>query len=520
MYTYFQYFMKKRFIGSLLLVNLVIFSSVFAAGVTTTKLSNASTTTSQTDTKKTPIKGLVILNDYFAHDENKIYTLNDTKTGWDILPAADYDTFRVMLGWFAQDKNDIFYWDTILEPVDKTSFVVISGTHGYASDDVHIFGPQGVIEWADPETFKLYTGRYSADAGNVYYMGKKIDADSATFHVLNNGLYAVDAEKVFYDGKVLKGVPVAGFFVKWERAFAADGHVFFEWRVEKWEPLSDDDVEPLSTEGSIVDEADTLLTSYTTLFQKLFSEQSFLAPYKTFLSLEWPLLSFFWLVIVSIFSALFVFFAARNDEPVSWIKTVIKTLIALLVWGGIYWWVSHWLSLLVSGIVAGIVGMIAFLSLCNVGGRLKTLFVAILSCIAFGFFVSVALIILRAIGSTPHTILDIMARDTFQLWFIFGSVGLFIGTWLLRTQLKLSVISAVLSGIVSTLLSLLVLAFIYWLWPLSLTLGTIAFTLLFGSFTWILSFRWSTTLLLMSIRVLRVTILMWIIVYLAVFLIV
>lgn len=109
MYTYFQYFMKKRFIGSLLLVNLVIFSSVFAAGVTTTKLSNASTTTSQTDTKKTPIKGLVILNDYFAHDENKIYTLNDTKTGWDILPAADYDTFRVMLGWFAQDKNDIFY---------------------------------------------------------------------------------------------------------------------------------------------------------------------------------------------------------------------------------------------------------------------------------------------------------------------------------------------------------------------------------------------------------------------------
>lgn len=45
-------------------------------------------------------------------------------------------------------------------------------------------------------------------------MGKKIDADSATFQVLNNGLYAVDAEKVFHDGKELKGIPVAGFFVK------------------------------------------------------------------------------------------------------------------------------------------------------------------------------------------------------------------------------------------------------------------------------------------------------------------
>ncbi len=45
-------------------------------------------------------------------------------------------------------------------------------------------------------------------------MGKKIEADSATFHVLNNGLYAVDAEKVFYDGKILEGIPVTGFFVK------------------------------------------------------------------------------------------------------------------------------------------------------------------------------------------------------------------------------------------------------------------------------------------------------------------
>ncbi len=45
-------------------------------------------------------------------------------------------------------------------------------------------------------------------------MGKKMDADSATFRVLNNGLYAVDSEKVFYDGQELKGIPVAGFFVK------------------------------------------------------------------------------------------------------------------------------------------------------------------------------------------------------------------------------------------------------------------------------------------------------------------
>ncbi len=138
--------MKKHLIGSLVLVGLMAFSGVFAAGVTTTKLSNSSVVTSQTDTKKVSIKGLVILNDYFAHDEKTIYVINDTKTGWDMLSAADYDTFRVMLGRFAQDKNVIFYLDTPLDSVDKKSFVVISGTHGYASDDAHVFGPQGVIE--------------------------------------------------------------------------------------------------------------------------------------------------------------------------------------------------------------------------------------------------------------------------------------------------------------------------------------------------------------------------------------
>lgn len=65
--------------------------------------------------------------------------------------------------------------------------------------------------------------------------------------------------------------------------------------------------------------------------QKLFSENGILTPYKTFLTLEWPFLTFLFLVFIGIFSALFVFFAERNDETASWMKTFFKTLIALLV---------------------------------------------------------------------------------------------------------------------------------------------------------------------------------------------
>lgn len=112
----------------------------------------------------------MILNDYFARDEKNVYGLNNERNGWAIIDTADRETFKVMLGKFAQDKNAIFYLRDRLENVDRKSFVVISGTHGYASDDNTVYGPQGTIEGADPETFKLYTGKYGADAGHVYYM--------------------------------------------------------------------------------------------------------------------------------------------------------------------------------------------------------------------------------------------------------------------------------------------------------------------------------------------------------------
>ncbi len=52
----------------------------------------------------------------------------------------------MILGRFAQDKNHIFYLREVLEKAEKKSFVVISGTHGYASDDNAVYGPQGNIE--------------------------------------------------------------------------------------------------------------------------------------------------------------------------------------------------------------------------------------------------------------------------------------------------------------------------------------------------------------------------------------
>ncbi len=68
-----------------------------------------------------------------------MYSINTARNKWLVIDTVDRGTFQVILGRFAQDKNSIFYGSTVLDGVDKKSFVVISGTHGYASDDTSIY---------------------------------------------------------------------------------------------------------------------------------------------------------------------------------------------------------------------------------------------------------------------------------------------------------------------------------------------------------------------------------------------
>lgn len=200
-----------------------------------------------------------------------------------------------------------------------------------------------------------------------------------------------------------------------------------------------------------------------TLAQKLFAENGILTPYKMLLNIEWPFLAFLFAVIIGIFSALFVFFAERNDETASWMKTFFKTSIALIVGGAVFWLATYWLSLLVSGLIGGLIGAVAFLSLSDLGGKIKTIFVTLLACIAFGFFVSIAVIVLRTINTTPQAVLEYITQDAFQMLAILGSIGVFIGSWLLKTQLKTSTAGAVSGALIATLFSLLILVFVYWL---------------------------------------------------------
>jgi hypothetical protein len=66
-------------------------------------------------------------------------------------------------------------------------------------------------------------------------------------------------------------------------------------------------------------------------------------------------------------------------------------------------------------------------------------------------------------NSTPQALLEYITQDTFQILAILGSIGVFIGSWLMNSQLKTSISGALSGAIIATLFSLLILVFVYWL---------------------------------------------------------
>ncbi len=223
-----------RKISTLSLFVFLLFSVVFASSGTTIipKPVKEVVTTAPT-VKPTQVKGLVILNDFYAVDENFVYAVNEKHNAWVKMPNADRVTIKLITGQFARDIDQIFVRGQKLERADIDSFSVISGQYGYGKDNKHVYGPHGLIVDADPATFKLLTDMYSTDSGNVFYDGKNINADSGSFEVVDKGLYAFDNANVFYAGEILKNTSPEGFVVKGPRAFTADGRTFFEGQVEK-----------------------------------------------------------------------------------------------------------------------------------------------------------------------------------------------------------------------------------------------------------------------------------------------
>lgn len=503
--------MKK--IVTLSLLAFLICSSVFASSGSIPKPGTIPTTPTTVDTTKKPIKWLVILGDNYAVDNERVYVVNETRSAWVQIPA-DRASFRVILGQFARDKNAIYQMGRVIPGADLASFSAISGQHGYAQDDNHIYGPHGVIPEADPETFKMLTKNYSLDAGHVFFDGKLIDADSGSFEVIDNGLYAVDDERVFYAGKILGDTSPDGFIVKGPRAFAADGRTFFEWLIERGDlplPEPEQPAEPVEPTPEI--DTETPTAAWASFWEKI-------SQYQTYFTGENTL---FWLLVglsmLGIFSILFLFFADRNDEPVSLWKSIMKTAIAVAVTLVAVWLASLFLAPLPALIIGSIIGIFFFITLWSALGWIKSFLITLLTLIGIVFFSAVAVLIARAIFGDVTSVLEFVTRPQIQLMGIMKIIGFFVGAWLIMTQLGSSLVRSLGQAFVATAIALMILGLLLWITGIGTLTSLVIFSLLYAVLLWIMRFRIVSNLFVETVRIVRIVIILAVVIGLVVWIV-
>lgn len=401
----------------------------------------------------------------------------------------------------------------VIQNVDIASFSIISGQHGYAQDRDHIYGPNGMIPEADPETFKMLTNKYSIDAGHVFFEGRNMpEADSGSFEVINNGLYAIDDHRVFYAGRVLKDVSPEWFTVKGSRAFAADGRTFFEGKIERGglptdpeAPIDSEKPEPEKPDTTTPDE-ETDASAWAAFWEKL-------TPYTAKLGGQ---NSAFWIVmalsVLGIFSLLFVFFADRNDEPVSLLKTVAKTLLACAAAILCIWIASLFFKPITAIIIGSLIGLLLFIGLWGVIGWVKALLITILTFIGIILLMTLGFLILRAVFGDTQEVIDFANRPEIQLLNIMKIVGFFGGAWLIASQLGSSLARSIGQSLVATAVSVIILGLLAWMTAIGTVVSVILFSIIYAAVLWLMRFRMVDNLFVESVRIVRIAIILGVVI--------
>lgn len=437
-----------------------------------------------TDTEKKPIQGLVILGNNYAVDDDFVYVVNADRTGWVKISHADRVSFRVISGQFARDNDQIFLMGKTLEWADKDTFDIISPQHGYASDKNHVYWPRGIIQEADKQTFKIITSDYAMDVGHVFFQGKMIDANSWSFRVLDKGLYAVDETRVYYAGRILEDVSPDGFRVKGARGFAADGRVFFEGKLEEHN-------------ASDVDG------------KGVFSQIQQHIPSFTLSN------SFSWAGVIGglliFFAVLFLFFTGRNEEETSLIAIILKIIVSSILGLIVYWIGTFFLTTQTAFIVAAVMSFFIFVTSYSIFGWFKSLLITILSLISFVFILACFLLLGKVVFDTVGDFFWFMAQDHILLLFVCVWSGLFIGTWLIVTQLRVRLFVALGQSIIATCVTIAIVSLLFWLSSVGTFTTIILFVCLYTILLWIMRFRDGERVFAETVRVVRVGLLLLVI---------
>ena len=143
----------------------------------------------------------------WAKDKNYVYCLWRNSKESNIVRAtiADYDSFEAIDMYYARDKVQVYYCDTILPGADPSSFIKI-GYELYRDTKSVYYRGKKVCDYT--ASFKDFLYNYITDGCQVYYLGYKVakvleGADVSTFEIMDG--YAKDKNHVYLHGEIVEG---------------------------------------------------------------------------------------------------------------------------------------------------------------------------------------------------------------------------------------------------------------------------------------------------------------------------
>lgn len=223
--------------------------------------------------------------------------------------------------------------------------------------------------------------------------------------------------------------------------------------------------------------------------------------------------------LLGVFSILFVFFAERNDEQVSLFKSIIKTLVAAAITLVAVWIASLFLSPIKAIVVGVVVGVFFFMTLWSALGWIKSILITILTFIGLVFMLALGFLVLRGVVGDTAAILEFLNTPTIKLLSILKIGGILGGVWLIMTQLRSGLFSALAQAIVSTVVSLGILSLLIWIAHIGMWASLALFVLLYVMLLWIMRFRMVSNLFAETVRIVRVGLILGVLLSIIVFII-
>ncbi len=94
----------------------------------------------------------------------------------------DENSFELLEGWYAKDKNYVLYKSRQVKGADSATFEVLGDY--YAKDKAHVFFQEALIAGANLATFKVLTRFTGRDDKHVFYMDRMVvGADPDSFYI-------------------------------------------------------------------------------------------------------------------------------------------------------------------------------------------------------------------------------------------------------------------------------------------------------------------------------------------------